>query len=145
MGPPPIEALPAECSAAATLPRVEQRFPLRRAWWAVPFVAPLAPGRTEALVDDEGLRVHMGLLGRARVTHDRIAAVGRMRWPWWGGAGVRIARGTVAFMASAGEAVAIELSEPVSVRAPLPWRARRLVIGVEDVEGLIAALAARRP
>lgn len=121
-----------------------ERFLLRRAWWAVPFIALLAPGRHAATLDDEALEVRMGWLGRARIPLEQVAAVGTMRWPWWAGVGVRIARGTVAFVADSGPAVTLELTEPVSVRAPLRWRARRLVLALEDVEGFTEALAARR-
>ena len=41
----------------------------------------------------------MGLLGGADLPLERIAAIGTMSWPWWGGLGVRIARGLVAFVA----------------------------------------------
>ena len=66
-----------------------------------------------------------------------------MSWPWWGGVGARIARGLVAFVgASGGTLVLIELSGPLRVRAPLGWTARKIAVGAEDVEGLIAAVIA---
>ena len=46
--------------------------------------------------------MRMGLLGRADVPIERIASVGTMLWPWWGGLGVRIARGLVAFVGGVG-------------------------------------------
>lgn len=121
-----------------------ERFPLRRAWWAVPFIGVLAPGRHAATIADDALEVRMGWLGSARVPLERVASVGTMHWPWWGGVGVRIARGTVAFVADSGPAALVSLTDPVAVRAPLRWRTRRLVLGVEDVEGFSIALAARR-
>jgi hypothetical protein len=121
-----------------------RRFALRRAWWAIPFVVVLAPGQPEAVLEPEVLRLRMGLLGSADVPLERIAAVGRINWPWWGGVGVRIARGTVAFVADAGPAAELELSEPLRVRAPLRWRARRLIVAAEDVDGFIRAVADAR-
>ena len=121
-----------------------ERFPLRRSRWAIPFILPLAPGPLEAVIEGGELRVAMGLLGRATVPLERVAAIGRMTWPWWGGVGVRIARSTVAFVAASGPAAAVDLTEPLAVRAPLRWRARRIVIGVEDVEGFIERLAEAR-
>lgn len=121
-----------------------ERFPLRRAKWAAPFIAPFAPGRHEAVIDAGEVRVKMGWLGSATIPLEQVAAVGRMRWPWWGGVGVRIARSTVAFVGDSGDAASIELTEPLSVRAPLRWRARRIVIAVEDVDGFVERLAAAR-
>jgi hypothetical protein len=92
-------------------------------------------------VDEERVSVRMGLLGRADVPVALISAIGTMDWPWWFGVGVRIARGLVAFVGASGPMVVLELSEPVRVRAPLPWPARRIAIGAEDVEGLAAEIA----
>ncbi|MDX6556939.1 MAG: hypothetical protein QOD86_3134 [Miltoncostaeaceae bacterium] len=121
-----------------------ERFPLRRSGWAAPLIVPFAPGRHEAVIDGDEVRVAIGWLGSATIPLDRIGAVGRMRWPWWGGVGVRIARSTVAFVEASGTAVALELTEALAVRAPLKWRARRIVIAVEDVDGFIERLAAAR-
>lgn len=96
------------------------------------------------MLDDAVLRLRMGLAGRADVPLEQIAAIGRLDWPWWGGVRVRIARGTVAFVADSGPAAELELSEPLRVLTPLPWRARRLVVATEDVEGFIMALATAR-
>lgn len=116
-------------------------FPLRRSRWALPFLVPLASGHPTATVDAERVSVRMGLLGRADVPVGTISAVGTMDWPWWYGVGVRIARGLVAFVGGSGPMVVLELSEPLGVRTPLPWQARRIAIGAEDVEGLIAEIA----
>jgi hypothetical protein len=121
-----------------------ESFPLRRAGWAAPFIVPFAPGRHEVVIDGAEMRVAMGWLGRATIPLEQIAAVGRMRWPWWGGVGVRIARSTVAFVEDSGDAAAIELIEPLAVRAPLRGRARRIVIAVEDVDRFLERLAAAR-
>jgi hypothetical protein len=116
-------------------------FPLRRSRWATLF---LVPRRPAAAVEGGRLVVRMGFLGSADVPVDRIASVGTMRWPWWGGLGARIARDMVAFVAASGPAAVVELSEPTEVRAPLKWAATRIAIGAEDVEGLVAAIARAR-
>jgi hypothetical protein len=90
------------------------------------------------------LRLRMGAMGGGSVPLERITGVGTMRWPWWGGLGVRIARGLTAFIGSSGDAVLLELSEPVTVRAPLPWKTRRIAIAAEDVAGLIEAIVDAR-
>jgi len=110
----------------------------------MPFLVPLAPGRPAATVDDERLVVRMGLLGSADVPLSRVARVGTMQWPWWGGVGVRIARGLVAFVGASGPAAVIDLTEPVRVRAPLGWSTMRIAIGAEDAEGLVDAIAQAR-
>lgn len=123
-----------------------QRFPLRRSPWAIPFLVPLSARRPYATVGDGRVAVHMGLLGHAEIPIAQIDRVGTVTWPWWAGVGVRIARGLVAFVGASGTLVVIELAGPLRVRAPLPWTARSIAIGAEDVDGLIAAIAeARRP
>lgn len=121
-----------------------RRYPLRRSRWALPFLWPLSAGRPYAEVGDGEVRVRMGWLGRADVPVERIASIGTMTWPWWGGVGARIARGMVAFLAASGTVVVIELTEPTSVRAPLGWKARSIGVGAEDVNGFITAVAAER-
>ena len=124
-----------------------QRFPIRRSPWALPFLVPLSARRPYAEVGDGRVVVDMGLLGHADIPVSLIERVGTMNWPWWGGVGARIARGLVAFVgASGGTLVLVELSGPLRVRAPLGWTARKIAIGAEDVEGMVAAIAAaRRP
>lgn len=107
-------------------------------------LGPFGAGRPVAELRDGQVRIGMGLLGAARIPVDLIATVGTLRWPWWGGLGVRIARGMTAFVGTSGPAVFMDLSEPVSVRAPLPWPTRRVAVAVEDVEGFIAALVEAR-
>ena len=104
------------------------------------FLGPFGAGRPVAVVGDGRLSVKMGVMGGGKIPLDRVARVGSLNWPWWGGLGVRIARGMTAFVASSGRAVVVDLSEPVSVRAPLPWSTRRVAIAVEDVDGLIEAI-----
>lgn len=119
-------------------------FPIRRSPWALPFLVPLAPKRPAALIDGDRLVVRMGLLGGADVPLSLVASVGTMEWPWWGGVGVRIARGLVAFVGGSGPAAVIDLTEPVRVRAPLGWSTSRIAIGAEDVGGLVDAIAQAR-
>jgi hypothetical protein len=121
-----------------------QRFPIRRSPWALAFLVPLAPRRPAAVVDEGRVVVRMGLLGSADVPIGLIEGIGTMHWPWWGGVGVRIARGLVAFVGASGPAAVLELSEPLRVRAPLRWRAVKIAIGAEDVDGLVAAIARAR-
>jgi hypothetical protein len=112
----------------------------------VPLLLPLSPERPEVSLDADVVHVRMGLHGRADIPVAAIDRVGTMRWPWWAGVGARIARGMVAFVGAPGPVVVIELAEPIRLRAPLSWRARRIGAGVEDPEGLMAAIAAaRRP
>jgi hypothetical protein len=105
---------------------------------------PLSLGRPYAEVGDGAVRVRMGLMGGADIPVARIAGIGTMAWPWWGGVGARIARGMVAFLGASGTIVVLELTEPVPVRAPLSWKARSVGVGVEDVSGFITAVAAER-
>lgn len=108
------------------------------------FLGPFGAGRPVAVLTGEHLEVRMGIVGRGRIPLERIARVGSLNWPWWGGLGVRIARGMTAFVASSGRSVLLDLSEPVSVRAPLPWSTRRIAIAVADVDGLIEAIVEAR-
>ena len=123
---------------------VVRSFAIRRSRWALPFLLPLSAGRPYAEVGEGEVRVRMGLLGKADLPVERIASIGTMTWPWWGGVGARIARGMVAFLGASGTVVVLELTEPTSVRAPLGWNARSIGVGVEDVNGFITAVAAER-
>ncbi len=120
-----------------------ERFPLRRCW-ATRFLWPLVRGPVAAEVGDGTVRVRLGGLGRAEVPIGRIARLSRMAWPWWGGIGARLGRGLVAFTTAWGEVALIELTEPIDVRAPMRWRTRRVVVGVEDVDGFLRAIARER-
>jgi hypothetical protein len=120
------------------------RFPLRRSPWAYLLIALFAPTRSIAVVDDEAVSVTAGLLGRARIPLEAIDRIGTMHWPWWGGLGVRIARGLVAFVERSGTLVVLELSHKVEMRAPLRWSADKIAIGVEDPDAFMAAIAQAR-
>lgn len=119
-------------------------FPLRRSAWSLPFLLTLGAASPSAEVGADAVRVRMGLHGAADVPLAAIARVGTMRWPWWGGVGVRIARGLVAFVGSSGTLVVLELTEPRTVRAPLRWSASRIGVGVQDPEGFMSAIASAR-
>ena len=121
-----------------------QTFPIRCGRWARILLAPLAPRTPTATVDDEKVAVRMGLIGRADIPLAQIEGVGTVQWPKWGGFGVRIARGLVAFVGHSGTLVLVELTAPLRVRAPLGWTASSIAIGAEDVEGLIAAIVEAR-
>jgi len=119
-------------------------FPLRRSALAWPFVGLFAPGRHVARIDPDAIEVRVGLLGNASIPLRLVDRVSTMRWPWWAGVGVRIGRGLVAFVPASGDAAVLELAEDIPTRAPLRWRTRRIVIGVEDVEAFADALAKAR-
>ncbi len=119
-------------------------FPIRRSRWGLLFLVPRSPEGRRATIGDGLLELRIGVIGRAEVPLDRIASVGTMRWPWWAGLGVRIARGLVAFVGASGPAAVLELTEPTEVRAPLKWSATRIAVGAEDVEGFVAAIANAR-
>lgn len=119
-----------------------EQFTFRRVWWSYPFLALLAPGGGTVTVDADGVHARFGLLGSADVPLDLVAHVGRMRWPWWGGLGVRIGRGLVAFAGDTGDAVVVDLVRDVRVKAPFSWRTGRLVLVVDEPARLAAAIAA---
>ena len=96
----------------------------------------------------DGSCVRMGLLGRADVPVELIAAVGTMDWPWWVGVGVRIARGLVAFVGGPGRWRCWSSRSRWRCARRCRGRPSRIAIGAEDVEGLIAEIAEcarRRP
>lgn len=101
-------------------------------------------GPVAAEVGGGQVTIRMGLLGRVEVDVAQIVSLSRMHWPWWGGLGARLGRKMVAYTAAWGPAAVIELAEPIDARAPLKWRANRVVIGVEDVDAFLDAIAAER-
>ena len=123
---------------------VPRTFALRTGRLTGLLVRPLAWGPLVAEIGDDALVIRMGLLGSATIPLNAIDRIGRMQWPWWGGIGARIGRGMVAFAAATGEAVMIELSAPLRVRAPLPWSTPRIVVVVEETEAFIEAVATAR-
>lgn len=121
-----------------------ERFPIPRSRWALPFLVLFAPRTGSVEVHPDRVEIAMGAMGHARVPVALIGGVGRMRWPWWGGVGVRIGKGLVAFAGRPGEAVLLETTEPVAVRAPLRWTTSRIVVVVDRPDHLAAAVAAAR-
>jgi hypothetical protein len=101
-------------------------------------------GDVEAQLIDDVVRIRFGALGRAEIPVALIDRLGTMQWKWWGGIGVRLGRKLVAYTLAWGPVAVIELSEPIDVRAPLRWTTPRIVIGVEDVDGFIHAVAHAR-
>jgi hypothetical protein len=97
-----------------------------------------------AEVGDGRVRIEMGWLGRAEFDAGNVARLSRMRWPWWGGIGVRLGRRLVAFTTAWGDAAVVELVEPIDVRAPLRWNTARLIVGVLDVDEFLRAVAHAR-
>jgi hypothetical protein len=120
------------------------RFPLARSRWTPWLLGPFGAGRPVAELDERTLRIGMGIVGSGKIPVKLISGIGTMRWPWWGGVGVRIAQGLTAFAARSGRAVILDLSQPVSVRAPLPWKTRRVAVVVDDTEGFIRAVVDAR-
>lgn len=121
------------------------RYPLRLGKPARVFILPLVWMRPYAEIEDRTVRVHFGWAGSAEIPVSRIAATSSFRWPWWGGLGVRLgASGLVAFVARSGEGALLEFTEPVRVRMPLGWDARRVLVNVEDVDRFLADIAATR-
>jgi hypothetical protein len=120
-----------------------QTFPLRTARWSN-ILLMNRPDRMEATVDDAQVSIHMGWLGHAEIPLDAIARIDGYRWPWWAGYGVRIAKGMVAFVATPGAAMLIELTGKISVHAPAHWETQRIVVAVADAEGFAAAVAEAR-
>jgi len=115
-----------------------------RSRWALPFLALFAPHGGFVDLDDRHCEIRLGLMGRARIPLELIMRVSTIDWPWFGGIGVRIGRGVVGFVTKPGQAVVIDLSEPLEVRAPLRWHTERIAVRVGDPQAFMAALAARR-
>jgi hypothetical protein len=121
-----------------------ERFEMPRSRWALPFLALFAPHGGYVELDDRHCEIRLGVLGAARIPLELIARVSTMDWPWFAGVGVRIGRGVVGFVSKSGQAVVIELSEPLEVRAPLRWSTQRIAVRVGDPQAFVVALAYRR-
>lgn len=115
-----------------------------RSRWAVVFIGLLAPRGGVVELDGGEVRIRVGLMGSARIPVERIARVSRIDWPGYGGLGVRIGRGLVAFVLRSGSCVVIETDREVSVRAPLPWKTQKILVRVDDSPELMAAIADAR-
>ena len=118
-------------------------FPLSTCW-ATKLLWPMLRSAPSVEVGDGLVRVRMGWLGGVDIPIANVARLSRMNWPWWGGIGARLGRKMVAYTAAWGPSAVIELVEPIEARAPLRWKAERIVLGVQDVEGFMAEVAAVR-
>ena len=118
-------------------------FPLRTARWS-DILLLNRPDRMEAEVGDDMVSIRMGWLGHAEIPLDRIARIDGYRWPWWGGYGVRIGKGLVAFVPTPGAATLIELDQRITVHAPAAWDTSRVVAAVADPAVFAEAIAAAR-
>jgi hypothetical protein len=118
-------------------------FPLRTARWAR--ILSMTRKRSDiAEVTDDHVNVKMGWVGHAEIPIARITRVSAYRWPWYGGLGVRIAKGMVAFVPVPGEGTLIELDGKITVHAPASWETERVLVAVEDHAAFAEAIAARR-
>lgn len=125
-------------------PDAPARFALRRSGWAWPFMALFAPGDHFATVGDGAIDVKVGWLGRAHIPIGLVSRVSSMHWPWWGGVGVRIGKKLVGFVPSSGDAVVLDLSERIRVKAPFGWDTARVVVAVTEIERFAAAVDRER-
>ncbi len=118
-------------------------FPLRTARWAR--ILSMTRKRSDiAEVTDDHVNVKMGWVGHAEIPISRITRVSFHRWPWYGGLGVRIAKGMVAFVPVPGEGALIEVDGKITVHAPAAWETQRVLVAVEDPAAFAEAIAARR-
>ena len=101
-------------------------------------------GPVFAEVADGHVRIDFGLLGGADIEIANVARLSRIRWPWWAGLGVRLGRSMAAFATASGQAAGIDLVDAIQVQTPLRWRAQRVILTVEDVDGFLAAIARER-
>lgn len=120
-----------------------ERFTIRRGGPAR-LLWPLVRGPQHVEVTDDEVRIRLGLAGHAELPLLRIARIGHMTWPWWGGLGVRIATKMVGFVTRPGRCVLIEMEAPVRVSTPFGWRTPRIAVSVDDPDGLAAAIAHAR-
>lgn len=118
-------------------------FPLRTARWARILSMTRKRGDIAEVTEDH-VNVKMGWVGHAEIPIARITRVSAYRWPWYGGLGVRIAKGMVAFVPVPGEGTLIELDRKITVHAPASWETERVLVAVEDHAAFAEAIAARR-
>ena len=118
-------------------------FPLRTARWARILSMTRKRGDIAEVTEDH-VNVKMGWVGHAEIPIARITRVSAYRWPWYGGLGVRIAKGMVAFVPLPGVGTLIELDRKITVHAPASWETERVLVAVEDHAAFAEAIAARR-
>jgi hypothetical protein len=115
-----------------------------RRCWGTRLLWPMIRGPVFAEVGDGHVRIDFGWLGSADLEIANVARLSRIRWRWWGGLGVRLGRGLAAFTTAPGQVAGIDLIKPVQVRSPMRWRAQRVIISVDDVDGFLDAIARER-
>jgi hypothetical protein len=123
--------------------RMSKSFPFRKTRWTR-LLWPMVRGTVTAELGDGHIRVNMGWIGGADIAITNVARLSTMRWPWWGGLGVRLGRSMAAFTTAPGTVAVIELIDTIQVRAPLKWKAQRIIMSVDDVDGFLAAVAHER-
>jgi hypothetical protein len=121
-----------------------ERFEMPRSRWGFAFFALFAPHGGSVELDDAHCAIRLGVLGSAQIPLELVTRVSTLDWPWWAGIGVRIGRGVVGFVSKSGQAVVIELAQPITVRAPLRWTTQRIALRVVDTEAFMVSLAYRR-
>jgi hypothetical protein len=105
---------------------------------------PLVRGEQHAEVGEGQVRLRYGALGGFSIPVGDVDRLGRIRWPWWSGLGVRIGFKLVAFVGRSGDLALIELSKPARVRMPFPWTTTRIAVGVDDLDGFLRTIATAR-
>ena len=120
-----------------------ERFRMARSG-ATRFLWPLVRGDQHAEVGEGQVRLRYGNLGGFAIPIGSIDRLGRIRWPWWSGLGVRIGFKLVAYVGRSVDLALIELHEPAKVRMPFPWTTTRIAVGVEDIDGFLQIIATAR-
>jgi hypothetical protein len=124
------------------------RFSLRRTWWLQPLLVLLggATGARSYLeIDDERLVVRFGWFFDNTIELSNIESVGRSRWPWYGGLGLRSnLGGLIAAVGSYGGIVEIRLKQRIRAQSILPCirlPCRRLFVSLDEPDAFVAALS----
>lgn len=94
-------------------------------------------------VADGDVRLRFGLLFNEHVPVSEIVSAARTEWPLLAGIGWRLWMRRMGLIGSRQGVVELRLREPRRMHvgpAPLPWRADRVCVSVEDPEGLLSAL-----
>jgi len=101
-------------------------------------------GRCEVEVGDAGVSVRMGRLFSSLVPREAITGARPTTTALWRhGIGVHAVRGGWVVNGRTGAAIELTFDRPVRISVlGVPWRTRRLVVGVDDPESLAAELTA---
>jgi hypothetical protein len=101
----------------------------------------VSPKSSWVEVDDDLVRVKMGVLARADIPRSHIKDARPMEWSWWAGLGVRwYGPRRWGLIGSTQGVVELMLDPPTRMRMVLPVRAKRLAISVEDPDRLLDLL-----